>query len=127
MTIWLVTANGCTAIFKTVHSCVVPLQTIMQAVAFALQLFTAAYKFTICSVHLSPHTALSLAEQQELHSQLPAPFVLLGAFNAQHNLWNSVDEDERERVMGTLISRGNRVVLNTGEPTHISLSSGNLP
>jgi hypothetical protein len=37
-----------------------------------------------------------------------------------------VDEDERGWVIETLISRFNLVVLNTDEPTHIYLASGNL-
>jgi hypothetical protein len=90
-----------------------------------LQLFTASLKFTICSVYLPPHTAVSLADIQDLYSQLPAPLLLLGDFSSRHHLWGSVDEDIRGWVMETLIS-GRNLVLNTGEPTHTSLASGYL-
>jgi hypothetical protein len=80
-----------------------------------------ALKFTICSVYLAPRTAVSLAYLQDLLLQLLARLLLLGDFNAQHHLWGSVDEDERGRVIETLISRGNLVVLNVVEPTHTYL------
>jgi hypothetical protein len=44
-------------------------------------------------------------------------------FNAGHHLWDSVDE-ERIWVIEALISRFNLVILNTCEPTHISLNRG---
>jgi exonuclease III len=97
-------ANGSIAIFirDSVHSCAVPLQTTIQA--DAPQLLMAALKFTICRVYLPPHTTCSLADLQDLLCQLPAPFILLGDFNARHHLWGSVAEDERGQVINTLIS-----------------------
>jgi hypothetical protein len=67
-----------------------------------------------------------LLDLQDLLSQLPTPYLLLGDFNARHHVWGAVDEDERGRILETLISTRNLVVLNTGEPTHISLASGIL-
>jgi exonuclease III len=119
-------ANGGTAIFirDSVYSCQVQLQRNIQAVA--VQIYTTGLTFTICNVYLQPHTPVTLSDLQDLVSQLPTPYLLLGDFNARHHLCGAVDEDERGRVLETLISRCNLVVLNTGEPTHISLASGTL-
>jgi hypothetical protein len=106
------------------HYCVVLLQNTMQAVA--VQLFMAAFKFTVCNMYLPPHTDVTLANLQNLLSQLPAPLLLLGDFSVRHHFWGSANEVERGWVIETLISRFNLVVLNMGEPTHISLTFGHL-
>jgi hypothetical protein len=76
-------------------------------------------------MYLPPHTTISLADLQSSLSQLPASLLLLGDFKAHHHLWGSIDDDKRRRVIETLISRGNLVVVTMGEPTHISLATGN--
>jgi hypothetical protein len=113
-------AYGGTVIFvrDSVHSLAVPLQTTIQVVTG--QLFTAALKFTICTVHVPPCSAPNLADLQVLLSQLPTLLILLREFNEGHHLWGSVDEGESGWVIETLITRCVFVVLNMGKPTHIS-------
>jgi hypothetical protein len=91
-----------------------------------VELFTAALKFTICSAYLPPHTAVTLADLQDALSQIHAPLLLLGDFNARNHLLGNIGEDESRRVIDTSIFRGNLVVLNMGKPTYISLSTRNL-
>lgn len=115
--------NGSVAISShyCIHSFVVLLQSIIPDVA--AQLLLASLKFRICSVYLSSHNIVSLADLQDLNSQLPAPHLWLGSFNTQHHLWGSVDEDDRGWATETVISGFNHVILNMCGPTHISLAS----
>jgi hypothetical protein len=73
----------------------------MQAVA--VQIFTVALTSTICSVYLSLHNIVTLADLQDLLCQLPVPLLLLGN-NTWHHIWGSVDEDKGDRDTDTEIS-----------------------
>jgi hypothetical protein len=72
----------------------------------------------VCTCHPTPLLTWPISRTL---FQLPTPLILLGDFNVWHHLWGSVDEDEMWRVIQTLITRGNLVVLNI-----LSLASGNL-
>ena len=50
--------------------------------------------------------------------QLPAPFVLVGDFNAHSPSWGDVRQDSRRQMVEKLLDDYNLCLLNTGEPTY---------
>ena len=50
--------------------------------------------------------------------QLPAPFVLIGDFNAHSRLWGDMWQDSRGQMVEKLLNDYNLCLLNTGEPTY---------
>jgi hypothetical protein len=101
-TFWLVTGRMVVlpSLFRTLHSCLVSLQSTTFAVG--AQILMVSLKFTICIAYLPPHSFVTFADLQDLLSQLPVPLPLLQHFSAQHHLWVIVDEDGRGQVLKTL-------------------------
>jgi hypothetical protein len=64
----------------------VNLITDMQAVAVRITLDNT---ITLCSVHIPPNSALSLAQLKNVADQLPIPFIIIGDFNGHNPLWGS--------------------------------------
>lgn len=76
----------------------VTLQTSLEAVAARILLDRI---ITVCSLYIPPSYQLKIEELEDLVSQLPPPFLLLGDFNAHNPLWGSGRRDPR----GALIER----------------------
>ena len=62
----------------------IELSTDIQAVAVEVHI---NFKFTVCNVYNSRSHHLTQLSLQNLIHQLPQPFLLLGDFNAYHQLW----------------------------------------
>jgi exonuclease III len=72
----------------------VTLQTQLQASAVHLP-FT-SLPFTLCNVYLTAVVLIDQGELNNLVSQLPPPFILLGNLNSKNILWGSVLTSDRQ-------------------------------
>lgn len=81
---------------------------------------------TICSIYIPPHQNISVDELTQLFQQLPPPYIVTGDFNAHNPLWGSTTTNNRGNVINKFLSEFDTVLLNTGQPTHINISNGNL-
>ena len=89
-----------------------------------------AKKFlTVCNIYLPPSLDVNFSDLKHLFEQLPAPFVLIGDFNAHSPLWGDVRRDSRGQMIEKLLNDYNFCLLNTGEPTyrHHSHNSFSVP
>ena len=91
------------------------LRTNLQTRAVQVQL---KKKFTICSIYLPPDDHISEQDLGNLLDQLPAPFLLLGDFNAHHPIWGDVRTDNRGNIIERLLIGRNINILNENKPTH---------
>ena len=74
----------------------VQLNTPLQAMAVRVTLSKAV---TVCNIYIPPSVDVSLSDLEELIQQLPAPFVLVGDFNAHSPLWGDVKQDFRGQIV----------------------------
>jgi len=99
----------------------VPLVTNLQAVAVRLTLHVA---ITLCSLYIPPSSALHINDLQSLTDQLPKPFLIMGDLNGHNPLWGSDHEDNKGRVIETLMANNNLCVFNDGSHTYQHPATG---
>ena len=99
------------------------LDTNLQAVAVQV---SCGKTFTVCSLYLPPSQSVSKSDLEDLFSQLPAPFLILGDFNAHSSLWGDKCCDTRGKILESLVSELDLVILNSGCPTYVQSSSGSM-
>ena len=92
-----------------------PLTTDLQAIAIRCHL---DHTYTICSLYVPPHFPLRLEQLEHLIQQLPAPFLLLGDFNARHPIWGDSVSNSKGLVLEQLLGTGLCGILNGDFPTH---------
>ena len=73
---------------------------------------------TVCNVYLPPSLDVHSSDLAHLIKQFPAPFVLVGDFNAHLPLSGDVKQDSRGQMVEKLLNDYNLCLLNTGEPTY---------
>ena len=73
---------------------------------------------TVCNVYIPPSLNVNFLDLKHLIEQLPAPFVLVGDFNAHSPLLGDVRQDSRGQMVEKLLNDYNLCYLNTGEPTY---------
>jgi len=78
-----------------------------------------AKTLTICSIYLSPSTAYSITELENLIGQLPPPVLLLGDFNAHSQQWGSTKRITRGKMVEHFLFKSNLSLLNSGSPTYL--------
>ena len=100
---------------KSVLFSEIKLDTDLQAVAVGV---SAKKTLTVCNVYLPPLLDIHFSDLEYLIQQLPAPFVLVGDFNAHSPLWGDVRQDSRGQMIEELLNDCNLCLLNTGEPTY---------
>ncbi|GFT55192.1 putative RNA-directed DNA polymerase from transposon X-element [Trichonephila clavipes] len=96
-------------------STVVTLHTSLKAVAVRIHIHSLV---TVCCVYLSLTMLCPQVDLNQLVSQLPAPFILLGDFNGHSPLWGH-DTNSRGRQIEQLISDHCLCLLNNEEKTYI--------
>ena len=111
---------------KSVNHRVLNLNTILQACA--IQIYLDKW-VTLCSLYLEPRLEdhlydssgntrlLNLSDLQDLVNQLPAPYILMGDFNAKHTLWGDNTCDRWGGIIESLIDANDVVLMNDGSPT----------
>ncbi|GFT91691.1 RNA-directed DNA polymerase from mobile element jockey [Trichonephila clavipes] len=94
---------------------VVTLHTTLQAVAVRIHIHSLV---TVCCVYLPPNDVVPQVDLNQLVSQLPAPFILLGDFNGHSPLWGHDDTNSRGRQIEQLISDHCLCLLNNDDKTY---------
>ena len=103
---------------KSVLFSEIKLDTDLQAVAVRV---SAKKTLTVCNICLPPSLEVNFSDLEQLIEQLPALFVLVGDCNAHSPLWGDVRQDSRCQMVEKLLNDYNLCLLNTGEPTYLSL------
>ena len=99
------------------------LQTCLQAVALRVTC-KKSKTITVCSVYLPPSMNLSINDLHDLLSELPAPVLLCGDFNAHSTLWGCTKLDRRGKMVEDFITKNNLCILNDASPTYIHPATG---
>ena len=99
----------------------VKLNTPLQAKAIEISIHK---KITICSIYIPPSTNLDPKMLDDLVQQLPAPFMLLGDFNAHNMLWGCNDFNSKGRKIETFIGKHDLCYLNDKSYTYIHPATG---
>lgn len=80
---------------------------------------------TICNLYVPPHHQLALRDLENLVSQLPTPFLLMGDFNARHSLWGDTGENHNGRVIFDYLSNTDHTLMNDLTGTRFDIRTGN--
>ena len=116
-------ATGGSSIFintNLIHS-PVALDTELQAVAVRVSF---AKTVTLCSIYVPPKSILSVHKLHNLIEQLPAPFILLGDFNAHNPLWGSDSLSNKGKVLEEFMSQEDLCFFNDGSATYLHPGNG---
>ena len=105
---------------RILHSSI-PLTTDLQAVAVRVSLHQT---ITLCSVYIPPNDNLTLAQLQNLTDQLPAPYMLIGDFNAHNPLWGSVALNDKGKKIEDFLSKESLCIFNDGSSTFLHSGNG---
>ena len=100
----------------------IPLQTPLQAVAVNITIQND--KYTLCSIYIPPTNHVSKDELEDLKAQLPAPYILLGDFNAHSSLWGATTENDRGDKMEEFILDNDLILFNNKTHTYFSNTYG---
>ena len=79
--------------------------------------FTLHRTISICSVYIPPRAKIEQKDLDEIMSQLPTPYLLLGDFNGHNVIWGSDDVNERGRIIENFINKNNLCLFNDNKPT----------
>ena len=98
------------------------INTTLEAVAVKLY---QKQSYTICCLYLSPNLNVRKEELIDLFNQLPAPFLILGDFNAKHPLWDKNNPpDQRGKMLEKLLLEKSLGLYNDEAPTHYHVQTG---
>ena len=96
------------------------LNTNLQAVA--VRIFLDRW-YTICCIYL-PFVPFTENEINDLISQLPRPFLLLGDFNSRSQVWGDTVTNPRGNIIERVILNNEISILNNNDPTHYHIQTG---
>ncbi|GBN92256.1 hypothetical protein AVEN_12459-1 [Araneus ventricosus] len=111
------------AVANDIPSSCLHLHTNLQAVAVRMHIKSL---ITICSLYLPPHQTVHQTELNNLISQLPSPFLILGDLNGHSPLWGGTETNSRGRQIEQLLADHNICLLNNNEKTHFHLPTYTL-
>lgn len=115
-------ASGGVAILtaKSVPARSFPVTTDLEAVAVQVCLDNI---ITVCSLYLPPSELVTQKQLEDLCDQLPAPFMILGDFNAHSPLWGGTKVDRRGKMLENVLFSRTICLLNTGSPTYVNVAT----
>ncbi len=109
--------GGVVVIVKNIYAhSEIPLDTNLQAVAIRITIEQKVY--TICSIYIPPSVTVSKQQLNDLKSQLPAPYILMGDFNAHNGFWGSSDRDKRGEMLEEFILEQDLLLFNNKKHTY---------
>ena len=112
--------NGGVAIFinENISHSQIPLSTEIQAVAVRIDI--QQRKFSLCSIYIPPNNSsdVSIKDLHNLISQLPAPVILMGDFNAHSGAWGAIEDSPRGTVIEKFILNEDLILLNNKHHTY---------
>ena len=109
-------------VHKSIPQQLKPLRTHLEAVA--VEVLFRGKPIDICSLYLRPCKTFTVNSLKALSSELGQHHLILGDLNAHNTLWGSVHTNDRGQKVSDFINDSDNVLLNTGEPTHISDATG---
>ena len=116
--------GGGTAIFIKSELPYLKINHIIELELTAAKVFTNDKHINIFCLYLPPtlNNTIIKTEIEKLKQQMVAPFILCMDANAHHPYWGSSEEktDTRGNMLAEWIDENPFILLNTGEPTHIS-------
>ena len=86
---------------------------------------TLHHSVSICSVYIPPNYRLCQQEIENI-SQLTAPYILLGDFNAHSRLWGCHDTNRLGEVIEKVVENADLCILNDGSSTYLHPASGSF-
>jgi exonuclease III len=98
-----------------------PLNTVLQAVAVRVTLHRV---ITVCSVYLPPNSKVDKNQLEDLTSQLPTPYILLGDFNGHNPMWDCKDFNNTGSIIEDFISSNNLCLMNNKKATYLHPATG---
>ena len=115
-------AHGGAAIIvnKSLQHSLISLNTTLQSVAVSVLLDR---MITVCSLYLPPDLDFNIRDIQNLIDQLPAPFLLLGDFNAHNPLWGGQILDNKGKVIEDLLDSNDITIFNDGSMTFHNIAN----
>jgi len=113
----------CLLIKNNIGHTPIQLNTNLQAVAARCHLDKL---YSICSIYLPPNEAINATEIENIISQLTAPFLILGDYNARSPMWGDNTTNARGKIIETIINRNPVSILNNTEPTHFHTQTNSL-
>ncbi|MES9951106.1 MAG: reverse transcriptase domain-containing protein [Candidatus Thiodiazotropha sp.] len=99
------------------------LTTDLQAVAVSV---TLDKEVSICSVYIPPNFTLQAKQLDDLLSQLPSPYMLLGDFNGHNFLWGCSENNQRGKLIEEFIGKNDICLMNDTSSTYIHPATGNF-
>ena len=95
----------------------IPLNTNIQAVAARIDVQQRT--FSLCSIYIPPNNSsdVSIEDLHNLISQLPAPVILMGDFNAHNGAWGAVEDSPRGAIIEKFILNEDLILLNNKHHT----------
>ena len=100
---------------RNIPASVLKLRTTLEAVAASLFI---GKQYTICSIYIPPHYRITQQEMEELITQLPRPFLILGDFNCRDPLWGDTTTTFPATMIKNVLNLHDIGLLNSGEKTH---------
>jgi len=76
---------------------------------------------TLCSIYIPPSYPVGGNELDELISQLPPPFILIGDMNAHSNIWRNAQNNNKDNILEHLIEHNELWLWNDNTQTYISI------
>jgi endonuclease/exonuclease/phosphatase (EEP) superfamily protein YafD len=77
---------------------------------------------TLCSLYLSPSKVVTKTDLENLFTQLPIPFLVVGDFNGHSPRWGSSGSNIQGKIIEDVIDALDLSLLNSGEGTFLAQS-----
>ena len=77
---------------NSVPQSLISLNKYLQAVGVKVTLHRTIH---VCSIYLPPEDRFNMADIENLISQLPKPFIIMGDFNSHSNVWGCRDTERK--------------------------------
>ncbi|GBM35020.1 hypothetical protein AVEN_240376-1 [Araneus ventricosus] len=106
------------AVANDIPSSCLNLNTNLQALAVRMHIKSL---ITLCSLYIPPHHIIHQTELNNLISQLPSPFLILGDFNGHSPLLGGTETNSRGRQIEQLLADHSIYLLKNYEKTRFHL------
>ena len=83
-------------------------------------------QITLCNIYITPDEIISSQQINNLITQLPKPFILVGDFNARSNVWGDVEINDHGQVISDILATSDICILNNGDATHLHKQTNSI-
>jgi len=104
-------------IHKSVQHKQIPVGQAIETIGFEIQ---SQKKLNIFSAYIPPSQKFTKTDIETTIPYLTTPTLITGDFNGWNSLWGSPKSNRRGRILGDYIHSNNYIILNNGQPTHLS-------